>query len=107
MKRVLSVFTILVLALSFVFCFSQAESSTDWANAPVITKAYEQSYQLVFFRGTVYCYCFVTPENLEPIYLSLCDIRFFPEAQIENDGIASRQCQENIGQNQQITQEKT
>jgi len=64
-------------------------------------------YQLVFFRGTVYCYCFVTPENLEPIYLSLCDIRFFPEAQIENDGIASRQCQENIGQNQQITQEKT
>lgn len=50
MKRVLSVFTILVLALSFVFCFSQAESSTDWANAPVITKAYEQSYGKIYIE---------------------------------------------------------
>lgn len=50
MKRFLSVLMVLALMLSFAFSFAHAESSSDWANAPVIVKAYEQSFGKIYIE---------------------------------------------------------
>ena len=41
---------VVVLISMFIFCYTSAESSEDWAVAPVITKAYEQSIGKIYIE---------------------------------------------------------
>lgn len=47
MRRILILLVSIVLT-SASFCYAMAESKDDWANAPVISKAYEQSFGKIY-----------------------------------------------------------